>query len=73
MAATAINSPPLPASRRRRLLAAVTTYRPNYLQRTLAYLANGDCPPLPIFLGYITSAALGSFGLLLILGAGVMS
>lgn len=57
--------------------------RPSFLRRQLAYLHNGDLPPVPTFraprisvsgfaVGYFVAVALGGFGFGLILAGGLL-
>ena len=81
MATRALTAPPFRSSRRvpaavsvrdRRLSA---TLRPTFLQRQLAYLANGDLPPVLRAVeasAFTACGALGAFGFGLMLGSGLL-
>jgi len=63
------DSTPAPAVRRS--VAAPITIHPTALQRSLAYVASGDLPPL-LAGGYAAAVALGGFSLGLILAGGML-
>jgi hypothetical protein len=63
-----------------RVLAPVQVCVPNSLQRTLAYLANGDLPPLPAVSPVVLDSLLGftlstsaCLALGVLIGRGIMS